>query len=90
MSAQHTPANALALTLRSQRRALLVEPIHATLAPVKAYAKQIAALKGEPFDVVTIPEGSAAYKMGYRFVSIPRTEMDYYLNNGAKATGSTP
>ena len=78
---------ALTQTLRAQRASLVVDPIHADYAPVVAYAKQIAALKGEPFDVVTIPEGSAAYRMGYRFVSIPRTELDYYLANGAtKAT----
>ena len=82
---------ALAQTLRAQRASLVVDPIHAEYAPVSAYAKQIAAIKEAPFDVVTIPKGSAAYSMGYRFVSIPHTELDYYLANGAtKTTGAAP
>lgn len=70
-------------TLKRQRESLQVEPIHARPEPVRAYADQIAAMKGEPFSVVTIPEGSAAYRMGYRFVSIPNTELRHYLANGA-------
>jgi hypothetical protein len=70
-------------TLKRQRATLQVEPIHAQADPVRAYAKQIAALKGEPFIVITIPEGSAAYRMGYRFASIPVSELDYYLANGS-------
>lgn len=64
-----------------------VAPIHEKLGPVRAYAKLIAAEKAEPFDVVEIPVGSSAWSMGYRFVSIQRTERDYYLSHGAKATG---
>lgn len=70
-------------TLKRQRAALQVEPIHAQAEPVRAYAKQIAELKGEPFSVVTVPDGSAAHRMGYRFVSIPSSEMPHYLANGA-------
>ena len=70
-------------TLKKQRAALAVEPIHAQAEPVRAYARQIAELKGEAFSVVTIPEGSSAHRMGYRFVSIPDTELPYYLGNGA-------
>ena len=73
----------LTKTLKRQRAELLVDPIHATLAPVKAYAAQIGELKGEPFKVVTIPEGTAAHRMGYRFVSIPAAELPYYLERGA-------
>lgn len=51
--------------------------------PLRAYARQIAKLKGEAFSVVTIPEGASAHRMGYRFVSIPDTELPYYLGNGA-------
>lgn len=80
---KHTLSAALTSTLKQQRSSLVVEPIHATYAPVRAYADQVAALKGEPFDVVTIPEGSAAYCMGYRFVSVPRSETAYYVSNGA-------
>ena len=70
-------------TLKRQRAALQVEPIHAQSEPVRAYAKQIAELKGEPFSVVTIPEGSSAHRMGYRFVSIPDDELPHYLANGS-------
>lgn len=73
----------LTATLKKQRDALLVEPIHATVEPVRAYAEQIAKVKCEPFSVVSIPEGSAAYGMGYRFISIPNTELEDYLSNGA-------
>lgn len=76
---------ALTKTLRRQREVALVEPIHATLAPVLAYVKYISDLKGEPFHAVTIPEGSAAYNMGYRYVSIPGDELQHYLANGAQA-----
>ena len=70
-------------TLKRQRAVLQVEPIHAQVEPVRAYAKQIAELKGEPFSVVTVAEGSAAYGMGYRFASIPDRELPFFLANGA-------
>ena len=73
----------MAKTLKRQRAVLQVEPIHAQVEPVRAYAKQIAELKGEAFSVVTIPDGSAAYRMGYRFVSISDGELPYYLEHGA-------
>ena len=73
----------LTKTLKRQRATMLVEPIHQTIEPVRAYARQIAEQKGEPFSVVTIPEGSKAYQMGYRFVSIPNDELGYYLENGS-------
>lgn len=71
-------------TLNKQRETLIVEPIHATLEPVRAYAEQIAKKKGEPFSVVEVAEGSTAHRMGYRFASIPNTELEYYLANGAR------
>lgn len=70
-------------SLKRQRATLQVEPIHARAEPVRAYAKQIAELKGERFSVVTIPEGSSAHRMGYRFVSTPDSELPHYLANGA-------
>lgn len=70
-------------TLKRQRAALQVEPIHSQAEPVRAYAKQIAEMKGEPFSVVTIPDGSTAHRMGYRFVSIPDSELAHYLAAGA-------
>lgn len=73
----------LTKTLRKQRAAAAVEPIHATLPPVQAYVKYISKLKGETFHAVTIPAGSAAHGMGYRYVSIPADELAHYLANGA-------
>lgn len=75
--------NQIMKTLKQQRDVLQVEPIHATIEPVRAYATQIAGIKGEPFSVVEIPEGSTAYGMGYRFASIPNSELDHYLASGA-------
>ena len=73
----------LTKTLARQRAVAAVEPIHATLAPVLAYVQYISDLKGEPHRAVTIPEGSAAYGMGYRYVSVSIHELDYYCANGA-------
>jgi hypothetical protein len=70
-------------TLRKQRDTAAVEPIHATLAPVLAYVRYISELKGETFHAVTIPAGSVAHGMGYRYVSIPDDELAHYLANGA-------
>jgi hypothetical protein len=70
-------------TLRKQRNIAAVEPIHATLAPVLAYVRYIGDLKGEVFHAVTIPEGSAAHGMGYRYASIPDDELAHYLASGA-------
>jgi hypothetical protein len=41
----------------------------------------------EAHSVVTIPEGSRAHEIGYRFASIPDSELDYYLANGATRAG---
>lgn len=77
-------------TLQRQRAAAAVGPIHATLPPVQAYVRYISELKGEKFHAVTIPEGSAAHRMGYRFVSIPDAELAYYLANGAAMAPPAP
>lgn len=60
-----------------------MSPIHANAAPVRAYAQWISETKGEPYVVITIPQGSAAYRMGYRFTSIPESEQPHYVANGA-------
>ena len=73
----------LTKTVTRQRATAAIEPIHATLAPVLAYVKYISDLTGEPHRAVTIPEGSAAHSMGYRFVSVSLYELDYYCANGA-------
>ncbi len=60
-----------------------MESIHATVEPVKRYAAELSKLKGEPHCAVTIPEGSAAHQLGYRYVSIPEAELAHYQANGA-------
>ncbi len=59
------------------------EAIHATLPPVRAWAVYLAKLKAKRYHVVTIPEGTRAHKMGYRYVTIDDTELPYYLEHGA-------
>lgn len=76
-------STALTATLKRQRTAAPIAAIHADPGPVQAYAEWIAGLKGSSHEVVAIPTGSAAHGMGYRFVSIPSVERDYYLANGA-------
>jgi len=78
-----TTDKAITKTLKRQRAAVVVEPIHADLDPVMAYVAYISGVKGEPFHAVTIPEGSSAYSMGYRYVSVPDDELAHYLANGA-------
>ncbi len=73
----------LTKTLKRQRATAAVEPIHADLQPVLNYVKYISDLTGTPHRAVTIPEGTAAYGMGFRFVSVPLDEVDYYCANGA-------
>lgn len=43
--------------------------------PVRAYAAQIAAYMGESYRIVTLPDGSTAYSMGYRYASIPQPNL---------------
>ena len=69
-------------TGKRQRAGAAIDPIHAELEPVRRYAQWISQLKKEPH-LVSIPEGTAAYGMGYRFVSILESERSHYLGNGA-------
>lgn len=73
----------LTKTLAASRAAHNPQPIHQFSAPVIAYAKGITELKGESHVVVSIPEGSQAHKMGYRYVSIPHLELPDYEESGA-------
>ena len=58
--------------------------IHAELPPVRAWAVYLAKLKAKRYHVVTIPEGSRAYKHGYRFTTVDDDdELTYYLEHGA-------
>lgn len=70
-------------TVKRQRVEAAIDPIHAELEPVRRYAEWVSQLKKEPYLVVSVPEGTAAYGMGYRFVSIPESERGHYLANGA-------
>jgi len=70
-------------TVKRQRAVAAVEPIHANLQPVLNYVKYISDL-GVNHRALTIPEGTAAHGMGYRFVSVPLNEVEYYVANGAK------
>lgn len=63
--------------------AAAIASIHKAVEPVRAYAKQLSEIKGEPHSVITIPAGSAAHNMGYRFVSIPDAELPEYIAGGA-------
>jgi hypothetical protein len=74
---------ALARTLKAQRAQVIVEPINAELAPVLAYVDHITRMTSHQHHAVTIPEGSTAHQMGYRYVSIPDNELAHYLANGA-------
>lgn len=71
-------------SLKQQRDTLVIEPIHATVEPVRAYAEQIARIKGEAFSVVALPEGATAHSMGYRFACIPTRDLEHFLPHGAR------
>lgn len=58
-------------------------PIHCDLAPVCHYAEDLAEQMGERRHVVQIPEGSAAFGMGFRYVSVEDQELGYYQRHGA-------
>ena len=70
-------------TAASKKPVTSFSAIHAELGPVQRYAQWCAQLKSDARIVVTIPEGSAAYNMGHRYVSIPDAEREHYLANGA-------
>lgn len=59
------------------------EPIHATVPPVAAYAEFASKTLGKTFHVITIPEGSTAHQMGYRYASVSDEELPDYLRGGA-------
>ena len=59
-------------------------PIHKSPKPVVLYASRISEVMGKPHCVVTIPEGSAAYNMGYRYCSIDESELADYEAGGAR------
>ena len=69
-------------TIKRQRATAAVEPVHANLQPVLNYINYIKD-RGVLARAMTIPKGTAAFGMGYRFVSIPIDEVDYYIANGA-------
>jgi hypothetical protein len=67
---------------------MTMEPIHAEVAPVQTYAAWISQLKSGVWRVVTVPGGSRAYEMGYRYVAIQEEEVPHYLENGSTLVGA--
>lgn len=59
------------------------EPCHATEAPVRAYCTELANLHQTPWHVVTVPEGSMAWSLGYRYASVSNADHQSYLDGGA-------
>lgn len=72
-----------ASVIHKQRRRVRPDAIHAEVEPVKAYAQELANFQQQARHVVEIPEGSKAYSMGYRYVSIPDDELQGYIAGGA-------
>lgn len=60
------------------------DSIHAQVEPVKAYAQELANHHKAARHVISIPEGSRAYLMGYRYVSIDDEELQGYIAGGAE------
>lgn len=59
------------------------DPLSAELAPVQRYAEHIHAVTGKTHIVITIPEGTQAHSMGYRFATCEESELPYYTERGA-------
>lgn len=58
-------------------------PIHALAQPVVAYAKQIGHFTNTKYSVVSIPEGSRAHQLGYRFLSVKACNLPQCIADGA-------
>lgn len=59
------------------------DPMSAEVAPVQRYAEHIHAVTGKRHIVITIPEGTQAHSMGYRFATCEEGELSYYVERGA-------
>lgn len=58
--------------------------IHESQAHVELYAEQLHRDFGKDHVVISVPKGSAAYHMGYRWTTCPRAELPDYIAGGAK------
>ena len=52
------------------------------------YAAHIATSTGEAQHVFRVPEGTAAYDLGYRFATCGSSEFSTYRDDGAEFVGS--
>lgn len=66
------------------------EAASAAYPPVERYAAALTRLKGVKHHVMSIPKGSAAYQLGYRYVSVPAGELAYYQSKGAQLVEQAP
>lgn len=60
------------------------EACSATEAPVRAYCAVMADFHQQPWHVVTIPEETEAWSLGYRFAAVDDADRQHYLNWGAR------
>lgn len=60
-----------------------MQSMQADVAPVRAYAADLCKITGKTHHVITIPNGSQAFDMGYRYTTCPDDELDYYVQHGA-------
>ena len=75
--------------MRPTVRPTAPDSIHADRAPVAAWAAELARM-GKDLVVITVPPGSAAYAMGYRFTTCARDELPDYLAGGATVADGAP
>lgn len=66
-----------------ERKMNPLHSIHANVAPVRTYAADLGKLTGKTHHIITIPAGSNAYEMGYRYTTCLDDELDYYVQHGA-------
>lgn len=57
--------------------------VHVEADPVRAYVAELGKITGKTHHVITIPAGSPAYEMGYRYTTCPADELDNYMEHGA-------
>jgi hypothetical protein len=57
--------------------------LHADVERVKAYAAKMSTDTGEPCCVVSIPDTSRLYHMGYRYNAIRVADLEFYRKSGA-------
>lgn len=66
------------------------ETASASYPPVERYAAALTKLKKVQHHVMSIPKGSAAWWLGYRYVSVPADEVAFYQSKGATLVERAP